>query len=297
MSTLPKNFYRYKQMPIWNNETIAKGILGIHNTKAWVYGKINLIKWELEYFLYDENDEVYETSILSAGNPWIALPQQNHSVKPKWEMEMYIDFYKQKPQNLWEKEEDFIQKYDKFPHFEVIQLLDTLWDLNWKIVADVGCGGGRNGLFLAENGAKKVVFFDKNIEALTNIQSIWQVNNLDLEIKQADFHISHIHWNYDIVISTVALQFLQKQTALRILQEMQNTTNIWGYNLIIVPIQSEDVLCPIDFPFLPKQNEIKNLYVNWEIIAYNEMIWEFHRKDENGVKIKSRFACIVAQKK
>ncbi len=296
MTIIPNNFYRYKQMPLWNEKTIAKWVLWIHNTKAWLYGKINLVSWALEYFLYDENDEIYKKTILSPGNPGIALPQQNHSVKPVWKIEMYIDFYKEKPEKLHLQEQKFIKKYWKNPHFEVIELLDIIPNLEEKTVADICCGWWRNGLFLAENWALKTTFFDKNRETLETIQNLWNVNNLNIETQEIDFNKGHIDWNYDIIINTVSLQFLQKKEALRIIAEMQKSTNLWWYNLIIAPILSEDVPCKIDFPFLAEQNEIKELYKNWEIIEYNEMIWEFHRVDENWVKVKSRFATIIARK-
>jgi tellurite methyltransferase len=77
---------------------------------------------------------------------------------------------------------------------------------------------------------------------------------------------------------------------------MKSSTSIWGYNVIIVPIDSDDHLCPIRFSTLLKEWNLKEYYFDWEIIEYNEMMWSFHRKDENWNKIISRFATIIAKK-
>lgn len=298
MLSIPENFYRYKQMPVWNLQTIAPWVLGVHNTKVWVYGKINIIRWELEYTLYDEDEKATgEALVLSPSNPWIAFPQQNHSVKPLTEdMEMYIDFYKQKPEELWGKEQAFREKYDKKPHFEVIQLEWEIWKWEIQTVLDLWCGWGRNGIFFAEHGTS-VTSVDKNIEALKQIEKLSEGHSLDIKTQEVDLYSYTIDGNFDAIISTVVLQFFKKETSLRIVKEMQEHTSTNGYNLIITPIESEDVPCILDFPCFFEKKELKELYKDWEIIEYNEMIWELHRKDENGNKIRSRFATLIAQKR
>lgn len=67
---IPKTYYKYKEMPIWENDTIAPGLLKIHNTKVGVYGKINVMLGELEYTVYDgEDGNEVSTTILTPSNP------------------------------------------------------------------------------------------------------------------------------------------------------------------------------------------------------------------------------------
>ena len=42
--------------------------------------------------------------------------------------------------------------------------------------------------------------------------------------------------------------------------------------------------------------EYLDLYKNWEIVYSDNMIWQFHRVDENGHRIRARFATIIAKK-
>jgi tellurite methyltransferase len=93
------------------------------------------------------------------------------------------------------------------------------------------------------------------------------------------------------------LQFLEKSSALHIVSSMQEHTKVEWYNLIIVPIDCPEHICPIRFPGLFQQGELKELYNNWDIIKYNEFLWTFHRKDELWNKIIARFATIIAKKK
>ena len=77
-----------------------------------------------------------------------------------------------------------------------------------------------------------------------------------------------------------------------------NHTNIGGYNLLIVPIASDDVGCEIPFPNLVPYENYLNFYENdhWEILHADNMVGHFHRRDVNGNRIKSRFATIIAKK-
>jgi tellurite methyltransferase len=142
----------------------------------------------------------------------------------------------------------------------------------------------------------KLNSIDRNIDWLNQISEIANTNNLNITTQEVDLNKYYITEKYDCIFSTVVLQFLEKQSAINIIKSMQISTNVWWYNLIIIPIDSDDHLCPIRFPGLLKQWEIIDYYNNWEILEYNEILWTFHRKDELWNKIISRFATIIAKK-
>lgn len=289
---IPENYYKYKEMPIWSNDTIPKAILNKHNTKAWVYGKIKIITWELEYTNYDE---VKSVTVLTPSSPWIANPQEWHKIKPLWEVKMFVEFYKEKPEYITKNELLFKSKYEKSPHREIHELVELTKDKTNSTALDIGCGLWRNSILLADNWFK-VTSVDRNTDALTNITDIAVNSDLDITTHVVDLNSYIIDNKYDCIFSTVVLQFLENPSVISIIKSMKSSTNIWWYNVIIVPIDSEDHLCPIRFPTLLKGWSLKEYYFDWEIIEYNEMMWSFHRKDENWNKIISRFATIIAKK-
>ncbi|MCD5375398.1 DUF1971 domain-containing protein [Candidatus Gracilibacteria bacterium] len=293
---IPKTYYKYKEMPIWENDTIAPGLLKIHNTKIGVYGKINVMLGELEYTVYDgEDGNEVSTTILTPSNPGIAKPQEWHKIKPLGKMKMFVEFYKEKPESIQSKEKQIDEKYEKSPHMEISRLVEYMSNAKSKTALDIGCGGGRNSILLAENGFT-VDAIDRNENALENITNLARENKLDITTQEVDLNSYKITKKYDCVISTVVLQFLDTGRAREIIEQMQSATNIGGYNVLIVPIDADDQLCPIRFPSLLRNKQVKEMYADWNILEYNEMLGRFHRKDEFGNKIISRFATIICQK-
>lgn len=295
---IPINFYKYKETPIWWNKTIPNIIQTKHNTKTWVYAKIILISWELEYTTFNQDDSVKSVEIITPSNPWYMNPQEYHKIIPLWNVKLFVEFYQEKPNYITEKENIFKLKYNKSPHREIQELIELVKSNNSKnkTALDIGCWLWRNSIFMAENWFK-ITSIDRNINGLQEISEIAKKNNLNIATQEVDLNKYYITEKYDCIFSTVVLQFLEKQSAINIIKSMQISTNIWWYNLIIVPIDSQDYLCPIRFPWLFKQWEIIEYYKDWKILEYNEMLWTFHRKDELWNKIISRFATIIAKKK
>ena len=297
MSEIPYNFYRYKQLPIFTEKTIPKWLLTSHNTKIGVYGKINVLEWKLKYFyLKNEAWEIEKEVFVEAGDYIVSEPQKWHKIEAMWETKIFIDFYEKKDEKITNLEKDFFKTFPEYaPHFEVYKLLEMIENKENKKALDLGSGLGRNSLLLAKAWLK-VHSFDKNLEWLLQTKTKAQKNNLDLEIFQKDLNKDLISENYDVIISTVALQFLERDSATALLKSATEKTNIWWYNLIIVPILSDDLVCKIDFPNLRTYEEYLEFYKDWKIIYSDNMIWKFHRTDERWKKIPARFATIIARK-
>lgn len=297
MDKIPDKFYKYKQMPFWDENTLAKGFLEKHNTKAGVYARICILEWEIQYQTYKEDDEIDEIYILTPSLYGICPPQKFHSLKILWSVRFFVEFYKEKDKKSQELEKKLEEKYDsKTPHYEISQLISEGKIPAWSKVLDIGCGWGRNSFMLADNGCV-VDALDRNQESLTQIQLQSQQCNWSITPREVDLENITLSWEYDFVFSTVVLQFLQKQNALWLIWQMQSVTKIWWYNLVIVPIDAPDYECPLRFPGLLESSELKELYQGWYIQEYHEMFWFFHRKDEHGNFYGCRFATIIAQKK
>ncbi|MDU6682351.1 MAG: tellurite resistance methyltransferase TehB [Enterobacteriaceae bacterium] len=161
---------------------------------------------------------------------------------------------------------------------------------------DLGCGNGRNSLYLAANGFD-VTAWDKNASGINNIKTICQAEGLtNLQTAVVDLNALSFEGEYNFILSTVVLMFLEPQTIPRLIANMQRCTKSGGYNLIVAAMDTADFPCTVGFPFAFKENELRNYYAGWELEKYNEDVGELHRTDANGNRIKLRFATLLARK-
>lgn len=296
MKQIPKNFYRYKQLGIFTEKTIPAWLLKMHNTKDWIYWKINVLEWILKYTIFEkENGKIEEEFFLEKWDFWVAEPQKWHKIEPIWNVKIFIDFFSEKEEKIQEIENIFEKIFpEKNPHFELVELI-AKQNFLWKKALDIWSWFWRNALFLALNWFD-VTCFDKNFKWLLQTKNEAKEKNIEIKTVLKDLNKDKIEENFDLIISTVALQFLEKESATSLLKSMIEKTNLWWYNLIVVPINSPDLSCPINFPNLRNYIDYISLYSWWEIITSNNLIWRFHRIDENWKRIISRFATILAKK-
>ena len=188
----------------------------------------------------------------------------------------------------------FTEKYDLTrTHSDVVDAA--------KIVApgktlDLGCGNGRNSLYLAANGYD-VTAWDKNPMSIANLEHIKNAEGLtNLHAEVADLNALNFDGEYDFILSTVVMMFLDAKTIPGLIENMQRCTNPGGYNLIVAAMDTDDFPCTVGFPFAFKTGELRRYYTGWDLLKYNEDVGELHRTDEHGNRIKLRFATMLARK-
>ena len=278
----------YKRMPVWNKDTMPEAVQRKHNTKVGTWGKITVLKGTLKFIELTEDGEVIAEHFFEAGadNP-MAQPQAWHRVEATTDdVEWYLEFY-------CKLEDYFPKKYNSNPvHSEVLEAMDTVKPCK---ALDLGCGQGRNALFLVQHGFD-VTAVDQNELSLEILQSIVEQEDLEMPVGIYDINSASIGQTYDFIVSTVVLMFLQADRIPTIIQNMQEQTSIGGYNLIVCAMDTEDYPCSVNFPFTFKEGELANYYQDWELIKYNENPGHLHRRDENGNRIQLRFATMLAKK-
>ncbi|WP_220265749.1 tellurite resistance methyltransferase TehB [Enterobacter sp. Colony194] len=163
-------------------------------------------------------------------------------------------------------------------------------------VLDLGCGNGRNSLYLAANGFD-VTAWDKNPMSIANLQRVAEaegLNNLQSDVR--DLNSLKFDGEYDFILSTVVMMFLEPTTIVGLIDNMQRCTKSGGYNLIVAAMDTDDFPCTVGFPFAFREDELSGYYSGWDIVKYNEEPGELHRTDEAGNRIKLRFATLLARK-
>ncbi len=286
---MPEKLIAYKRMPLWTKDTMPEAVQRKHNTKVGTWGKITVLKGKLKFVELTEDGEEVASYIFEAGadNP-MGQPQAWHRVEALTDdVEWFLEFY-------CEPKDYFPKKYNSNPvHSEVLEAMESL---SPGKALDLGCGQGRNALFLAQHGFE-VTAVDQNELALEILQSIIEQEDLEMTVGLYDINSANLKQSYDLIVSTVVLMFLQADRIPAIIRNMQDQTNPGGYNLIVCAMDTEDYPCQVPFSFTFKEGELADYYKDWELIKYNENPGHLHRRDENGNRIALRFATMLAKKK
>ncbi|MDW8847110.1 tellurite resistance methyltransferase TehB [Erwinia sp. MMLR14_017] len=188
----------------------------------------------------------------------------------------------------------YTEKYQLSPtHSEVLEALERI---PRGRALDVGCGNGRNALWLNLKGFE-VTGWDNNPASLSRLNQIIAEENLQgIVTAQKDLNNWRFNGAWDFVFSTVVMMFLQPETIPQLIADMQASTVKGGYNLIVAAMDTEDYPCDQGFPFAFKSGELSDYYRKWHIVKYNEHVGQLHRTDEHGNRIPLRFATLLAQK-
>lgn len=286
----------YKIMPEWNASNIPKGFKAKHNTKVGTWGKLRVIAGKLKYYALDESGVTTDTAVFDSASdiPFIQ-PQAWHKIEPiSDDLRCQLSFYCQ-PQDYYHKKYQLSKTHSA--------ALQALRYIQSGKALDVGCGRGRNALYLQQQGFE-VTAFDKNASAIDVLQDIIETEKLErLNAFTADINnpslYAHLDNDYDLIISTVVLMFLSAQDIPTVIHNLQGRTAIGGYNVIVSAIDSDDYpmsahALPFTFGFKP--NALKHYYNDWAIAHYDENVGQLHRKDANGNPIALRFATLIARK-
>ena len=246
----------YKQLPIWNYDSIPQGFKKQHNTQVGTWAKLTILKGELHFSMLHESGEVQSEHIFSVENqPPFIEPQAWHKiVSASDDIECQLSFY------CW-PQDYFVKKYKLSPtHSEI---LEALPQLNAGKALDVGCGTGRNALYLSQNGFQ-VDAWDVNpvsIQKLNEIIAAEQISSIQTAVRDLNQDAT-ITGEYDFINCIVVMMFLAPETIPPLIQHMQQATKPQGFNLIVCAMDTEDYPVQQDFPFSFKAGELSAYYAD-----------------------------------
>ncbi|MGX3012890.1 SAM-dependent methyltransferase TehB [Ursidibacter sp. B-7004-1] len=279
----------YKQMPVWTKESLPQMFQEKHNTKVGTWAKLTILKGAIKYYELTEEGSIVSEEVFDVNHqrPFVE-PQVWHKVEALTDdLECQLAFY-------CKPEDYFAKKYNlTTTHSEV---LNTINYIQQGKALDLGCGRGRNALYLNLLGFD-VTAVDHNQESIDFLnymiekEGATQIQTGVYDINQAD-----IQGEYDLIISTVVMMFLNRERIPAIIENMQRNTKIGGYNLIVCAMDTEKHPCTMPFSFTFKEGELKNYYQGWELVKYNEDLGHLHKTDANGNRIQLQFATMLAKK-
>lgn len=280
----------YKELPVWTQQTIPQGFKKQHNTKAGTWAKLTVFKGELHFAMLEESGAVQSEHVFSPEQqPPFIEPQAWHKIiSASDDVQCQLRFYCL-PQDY------FTKKYQLSPtHSEILAATPYL---QGGRALDVGCGQGRNALYLSQHSFE-VDAWDVNEKSLQTLKQIIQSERIDnIQVQQRDLNADpSISGRYDFICCTVVMMFLQAQTVRPLIAQMQQATEINGFNLIVCAMDTDYIPAQPDFPFTFKAGELSALYAGWKIVKYNENVGELHRVDAQGNRIKQHFATLLAQR-
>ncbi len=136
---------------------------------------------------------------------------------------------------------------------EFVKLLE---DTDIKSVLDLGCGKAIMSEFFAKRGAKVKGIDIKNVERkIANFEFI-----------QGDFRKFDLKEEYDLIIASLVINFLEKESALKFIQRIKNATSKEGYNLLICMSNKDSLAKKRLENFYPTIQELENIYSDWKVI-------------------------------
>ena len=95
MQPLPNDVVPYKRTKEFTEDSVPKGLLSRHSTKAGTWGRICVLEGELIYrILEPEAEGIVEEVRLSPGKDGHIEPEVAHEVEPVGQVRFWVEFLK-----------------------------------------------------------------------------------------------------------------------------------------------------------------------------------------------------------
>ena len=283
-----QELFCYKQMPVWTADEIPEALLSKHNTAAGTWGCLNVLQGRLNFNELDEAGNITATHELTPeSGDWIIHPQAWHFIAPQTQdTEIQLSFY-------CEAADYFNKKYGMSATHSAVRAAEGIVPVGK--VLDMGCGQGRNALYLGLKGFD-VTAVDNNPNAVQNVEELARIEELNVRAFEYDLNAANIQENFDYMVATVVFMFLMPRYVPDVIANIKEHTNPGGYNLIVSAMDTEDFPCPMPFPFKFGEGELREYYKDWESVEYKEELGSMHAKDEFGNPIQFKFVTMLAKK-
>lgn len=143
-------------------------------------------------------------------------------------------------------------------------------------ILDVGCGDGKNSLYLAKKGFTAVDAFDISENAINKLLRLARQADVNINAWVDNLCDFRFEKEYKLVISFGTLHFVKKENWRKFIKDAKENTAIGG--LHIIQLFTDKVPASPDIaPYaigMASDEEIKELYSDWNIILFKSYIFE-----------------------
>jgi tellurite methyltransferase len=148
-------------------------------------------------------------------------------------------------------------------------------------VLDLGCGEGRNSLFLAQQGFD-VTCIDRSENAIRKVRLAAQRLGVPINAIVSDIAHLEIESDYDLIMAHGVLYYLSNLEWRELLAQAKERTLPGGLNIYSVFIFTDEHPRPHEFKSARythslSPRELEEFYDGWEIIRYDQYVkWDQH---------------------
>jgi len=196
---------------------------------------------------------------------------------------------------FWEQtyHDDSVSTFTKGPTVDVAEYW-TLFPVGGSVL-DVGCGEGRNSIFLAEKGFI-VDAFDISEAGINKAKRIANTRGMDVNFMCCDLARFIFERNYDVILSHGVLHLCDKNIRDTFIKHAKLHTSAKGYNAIGV-FTNRLPATPDNAPFTKSLFDVGELpanYSDWEIVHHLEDVFE--DTHPGGIHHQHAYERIIARK-
>lgn len=197
---------------------------------------------------------------------------------------------------FWEEtyKDEKVSTFSKGPTRDVSEFYSNFND--HSLILDVGCGEGRNSIFLAEKG-HKVDAFDISEAGINKAINIAKLKNIDVNFWSQDLTEFEFSKEYDVILSHGVLHLPEEEARNKFIERAKSHTKSGGYNIIGI-FTNRLPATPDNAPFtksLFDVGELPDMYSDWEIVNHQEgTLADSH---PGGINHEHAYERIIARKK
>lgn len=177
---------------------------------------------------------------------------------------------------FWEEtyKDDTVSTFGTEPNTTVPEF-EHLYEKTWNIL-EVGCGEGKNPIYLSSHGFLNIDTFDLSENAVAKLNRIADKHKLKINAWVQDLRQFQFAKQYDLIISFGTLHLVEKAEWKALLAKAKDNTSVGGIHIIQIftntlPASPDIASFAIG---LSDDNEIKTLYKDWNILQFKSYTFE-----------------------
>ena len=196
--------------------------------------------------------------------------------------------------------EKFYQSDEYYWGLEPASFLDELIQVTNKkaselAVLDIGCGEGKDAVYMAQQGCK-VTAFDVTESGIRKLKKLASNRAVEIEAFVADINDFEINKQYDIIYSTGTIQYLFDENISSFFNKVTEMTKIGGIVYFNVFVEKPFLELPPDWDKeekMWKTGDLFSYFSDWKIHTMKEVIFE---DNSGGVKHCHCMDTVMAEK-